>query len=200
MEQMRLDDAEVQAKAALKEPRATRRAYSYGNLALISLRRGDPIATRQFIDCLIDINSVTPQTWIPVHAHAILGLLDLEQGDSKSAADRAAAVEMMLDAAVEATDSSHIHLLRARIKHLQGDLCGAVEMLMSASTVLGASDYIGASRLLLEAARLSSISPEPAMIDAVSSIRAYCDDSGASALAADADLLLSLMGAVPVEV
>jgi DNA-binding SARP family transcriptional activator len=199
MEQLRLDDAETQAKAALNEPRATRRAYSYGNLALISLRRGDPVATKHYVECLIDINSVTPQAWIPVHAQAILGLLDLEQGETKSAENRARAVETMVDAAAEAPDSSHIYLLRARIKHLQGDTCGAIQMLTSASQKLALSDYVGASRLLLEAARLSGSSPEAAIVQAVSAIRTFCQASGARALVADADQLLSQLGRASAE-
>jgi DNA-binding SARP family transcriptional activator len=191
MEQMKLEDAEGQAKAALREPRATRRAYSYGNLALISLRRGDAAATRHYIECLVDINSVTPQAWIPAHAQAILGLLDLEEGNSESAAARAAMIETVLDAAVEASDSSHIYLLRARVKDLHGDSCGAIQMLMSASLKVGVSDYIGGSRLLLEAARLSGASPPAAIVQAVSAILAHCKANGAHSLAADADELLS---------
>jgi hypothetical protein len=100
----------------------------------------------------------------------------------------------VLDAAVEASDSSHIYLLRARVRHLQGDTCGAIQMLMSASLKLGVSDYIGGSRLLLEAARLSGSPPAPAIAEAVSDILAHCQANGVHGLAADANELLSKEG------
>jgi DNA-binding SARP family transcriptional activator len=192
MEQSLLDEAEHQAKAALSESRSTKRAYSYGNLALVSLRRSDQAGARQYIDCLMNIFSVTPETWMPVHAEAILGLLDLERGDTQSALNRAAAIESMLNAAVEASDSSHIHLLCARVSDLKCDASSAIQRLESAAAKVALTDYVGWARLQLEAASLRiSSGASPSDAANLVAIRDHCRAHGANALLARAEQLLS---------
>jgi DNA-binding SARP family transcriptional activator/tetratricopeptide (TPR) repeat protein len=191
LEQGRFDEAEHHAKAALNEPRATRRAYSYGNLALISLQRGDRLNARRHIESLLSIHAFTPQSWIPVHAAAMLGLADLQDGDISSAAIRAATVEARIDAAAEATDSCHIHLLRARVAHLQGHTDSALAVLRDAAAAAEGIDAIAAARLHLEAIRLLSPNLSIDVRSTLSEIAVRCTAGGASLLASEAEQLLN---------
>jgi DNA-binding SARP family transcriptional activator len=155
LEQGRLDEAEHHARTALHGAISARRAYSFGNLALINLRRGDYDAVRQYASALLETHCKTPQAWIPVHATALLGLVDLLTADFESAQRRAAVVAKAIESGRGVGDTSHLHLLCARIEYATGNQLRAIQRLRMAADDLYRRDYVSAARLTLEAARLS---------------------------------------------
>jgi DNA-binding SARP family transcriptional activator/Tfp pilus assembly protein PilF len=193
MERGLLDHAEAHAQAALREPRSGRHAYSFGNLALISLRRPDVEATEQYVHALLASHSSSPQSWIPVHAEAIVGLLDLVQGRMQSARRRAESVEAALGTVVDMNDSSHIHLLCARVACTPDEVTRAIQRLMVTGSELRHRDYIAGSRLLVEAAALQLRHQiGPSLFPVVKEIEQHCRANGAIPLANEASAVLSL--------
>jgi DNA-binding SARP family transcriptional activator/tetratricopeptide (TPR) repeat protein len=188
LEQDRLDEAEEHARAAMHATPSARRAYSFGNLALISLRRGDLEGVRHYVAALLETHATNPQTWIPVHASALLGLADIVAGDAAAAALRAAAVARAAENGRGVGDTSHIHILCARVDFAAGRRAAALERLSVAADDLTRRDFLSGSRLRLEWARLmlssSNASPEVAAI--VQEIRDTASIKGAVLLGLDA--------------
>jgi DNA-binding SARP family transcriptional activator len=194
LEQGRLDEAEHHARMALHATTSSRRAYSFGNLALISLRRKDYDGVRQYTSALLETNHRTPQAWIPVHASALLGLVDLVTGDFEAAQRRADLVAKAIESGRGVGDTSHLHLLCARVEYATGKQSLAIVRLRSAADDLYKRDYISAARLTLEAARLARSTEGPSVeTDAViSTIRDAARLKKAELLRVEAEDLLQL--------
>jgi predicted ATPase/DNA-binding SARP family transcriptional activator len=154
LEQSRFTEAEEHAQRSLREIGFARRAYAFGNLALIRLRSGDLPGALHYAHSLAESHKLSPQPWIPVHAEALLGLIELYMGKTESALARAEYVRNALSDGDSVTDTSHIHVLVARAEHLVGRTDAAIRLLSEAAAALKPKDHTAAARLSLESAHL----------------------------------------------
>lgn len=193
MEQGRYSEAEQNAKMALEATPSAKRAYHFGNLALISFRRGDLDMTMHYLHALLRTNEVSPQPWIPAHAAALMGLVDLAKGDLSSAEARAAIAKESIDVAHGVGDTSHIHVLCAKVDFELGNRDRAMHRVREAARDLLDRDFICGARVQLEWARMalaSGVDVKEAR-EAAASIEAAGRAKGAVLLMADAAEVLS---------
>jgi DNA-binding SARP family transcriptional activator len=179
------DEAERMALIALRESTTPRRAYSFGNLALISLKSGEQDAAIRYGSAMLEVHKTFPQCWIPVHAEAIIGLAELDSGRSAAAIPRARLVAEVLSAGPRLDDPSHLHLFCARVEQITGRSGPAIERLTTAAANLDSRDFVGSSRLILESARMQpAVSGE--LRNTISYIHARATADGARLLANEA--------------
>jgi DNA-binding SARP family transcriptional activator len=152
LEQADYTNAAKFAHVALQEVGAGRRAYVYGNLALIHLRNRDFGAANQYIDALRESHVTTPQDWIPVHSAALCGLSNLLAGDMAAATTQANEVEAQLDMAGGVVDCSHLHILRARVELGKDNISTAERILLQGIKDIAHKEWIAGARLRLELA------------------------------------------------
>jgi DNA-binding SARP family transcriptional activator len=175
--------AEDYAQATLREAGMVRRTYAFGNLALIHLHKGDYAAAKHYACALLAAHNATPQAWIPMHAEALLGLIDLAVGDVHSAKLRAANVAAHNQSADGVVDSSHIYTLRARVLELGGDWVSAAATLQAGARAIGEKEAITASRLEAELARVLAAAGEFASAKHLARrVAAKCESGGAWAV------------------
>jgi hypothetical protein len=190
MEQGRFDEAGELALEGLGG--ATTRVHSYANLALLGLRRGDLNAARHYTSAVLECHRRAPENWIPIHVEALLGAINLEEGDANSASRRAETVRNNIHHAEGVGDPSTLYLLPARCARLAGDRAGAAEWLRDAVRKTSAKDYIGGARLLLELASVLTDDGQPEEASAiVHPILNTALANGAVLLAREAEAVLS---------
>ena len=150
LEQGEHKEAEVLALEALREAGANRRAYAFGNLAIIKLRQGHWNEARRYAHALLESNDTTPQPWIPVHAEALIGLADIGSMDLEAAHQRATTLCKRQTEVDMLVDPSHVHLLLARVESMNGNTPAAVRRLTSAIQGIIHLDRVAAARLEVE--------------------------------------------------
>lgn len=192
MEQGELDRAETIALRALDGVGYSRRAYSYGNLALISLRKGNLDQVRHYAAAMAECHRKSPQLWIPMHVEAFLGSIDLARGDVSLAAQRAEYIEKQASAATTGGDTAHIHIFCAAALSTVYGNPHTLQRLIERALATKKRDYIGGARMLIHAEllarRLGQCHVKP---ESILEIRDYAIRSGAVALGAEANSLIS---------
>jgi DNA-binding SARP family transcriptional activator len=197
MEQGEYALAEEYAQAVLREAGMVRRTYAFGNLALIHLHKGDFATAKHYASALLAANESTPQAWIPVHAEAILGLIDLAVGNVHSAKERAAFVADHNQSAGGVIDSSHIYTLRARVLELGGDCAAAIVTLRAGARAIEDKEAITAARLEVELARVLAAAGEFASAKQLADrVATRCERGGAWAVV---ELARSVLRHIPPE-
>lgn len=157
MEQARFEEAKVFALRALQDVGHSRRAYSYGNLALIASKQGSFDQVRHYANAMLECHKLSPQPWIPNHVEAFLGSACLASGDYAQAYIYAKSVQANPGCYGELADNSHIHIFCAEAcAAFEGDPAVASSLHKAAEKTI-TRDYIGGARMLLKAGEIARL-------------------------------------------
>jgi DNA-binding SARP family transcriptional activator len=191
MERSEFSMAEELAKSVIDDSRRRNtKTYSYCNLALIYIRQGRIELARDTLTEMIESEVGSVEPWVNVHVEALVGTTDLLMGDGVSAVRRAKSVRHALLADRHPGDSSHLHLLVAKLDSINGDAAAAANRLLRAGRELSSRDFIPGSRLVIAAAELQHSLGLPWNRQLVERLAEAAHSGGASLLFSEAVSLL----------
>lgn len=190
MERGKLEDAVAVCSEVVAEADPSRRAYSYGNLALIHYKRGDWREVDKYCNALDELHRLIPHHWIPASMEAMRGLCELEHGDLASAHKR---IEHLNRSSMETTlghDLTLPTLLHARVLGAQGLYRHAAEVCANSVNLLDRRDELAADRLRLEQSRWEVRGGVPEARTRIEDVASRAWERGATALYQEASSLV----------